>query len=311
MTHFLQMKYAAVFLLSLLWGTSVSSQTRLFQLDSIQISINTIGLEERKLGQPLVIFESGHGAPMGNWDKVIAGVSELAPVLTYERPGVGKSEAVAEMPTIKNVADRLVHLLDQLNQEPPYVLVGHSLGGLYVRGFANYYPEMLAGLVIIDPADFTETHQNKRVYYEVLDWEEAKVDSLIESFIERRRISREKSAGPIKREGEVLAQLREDEFREIHEKPLPNIPVHILIGGRFDMPTKFHSKEYDEVALFRSKMKHRLWRWTEVIQSVDKGMILYSADAGHYVHWDDPELLIASIRIVLNDYESLLEKDKD
>ena len=47
-------------------------------------------------------------------------------------------------------------MLNQLEIKPPYILVGHSLGGLYVRGFANYYPELLAGLVIIDPADFTE-----------------------------------------------------------------------------------------------------------------------------------------------------------
>ncbi|MEM6342988.1 MAG: hypothetical protein AAF927_03875 [Bacteroidota bacterium] len=178
-------------------------------------------------------------------------------------------------------------------------------------GFANYYPELLAGLIIIDPADFTETHQNKRLYYDVLGWEKAKVDSLIEIFIERRRISRDQSPGPIKREGQVLAQLREDEFREIHEKPLPNIPVHILVGGRFDMPAKFHSEEYDEEALFRSKIKHRLWRWTEVVQSVDQGMIFYSADAGHYVHWDDPALLIASVQIVLQDYEMLRQEAKE
>jgi pimeloyl-ACP methyl ester carboxylesterase len=65
--------------------------------------------------------------------------------------------------TIKNVADRLIKILEQLDLEPPYLLVGHSLGGVYVRGFAVYYPEMLAGLVIVDPGDFTETQQNKLI----------------------------------------------------------------------------------------------------------------------------------------------------
>ena len=68
---------------------------------------------------------------------------------------------------------------------------------------------------------------------------------------------------------------------------------------------------YDEEALFRSKMKHRMHRWTEVIQSVDKGMIFYSGDAGHFVHYDDPELLIASIRIVLHDYQVLQESKQE
>ena len=54
------------------------------------------------------------------------------------------------MPTIKNVSDKLIKILNYLELEPPYVLVGHSIGGLYVRGFAVYYPDLLAGLVIWD-----------------------------------------------------------------------------------------------------------------------------------------------------------------
>ena len=74
----------------------------------------------------------------------------------------------------------------------------------------------------------------------------------------------------MQREGQVLEELREKEFEEIKKDSLPNIPVHILTGGRFDKPEKFRSKEYDEVALFRSKMKHRVHRWTNVIQSVEQ-----------------------------------------
>ena len=100
------------------------------------------------------------------------------------------------------------------------------------------------------------------------------------------------------------------EFQEITENPLPNIPVHILTGGRYDIPKKHRPKEYDAEAVFRSKIKHRILRWTDVIQSVDKGMIFYSGDAGHFVHYDDPELLISSVKIVLQDYQLLKEKEK-
>ena len=285
------------------------AQYRFVNIDGSNIWVNTLGIENRKEGQPVVIFESGHGTPMDNWDKVLDGVSKLAPLVTYDRPGTGKSESIDEIPTIKNVSDRLVRILNLLELEPPYLLVGHSLGGLYVRGFANHYPKLLAGLVIIDPADFTETHQNKREYYDVLNWEDSKVDSLIQAFIDTRKSRREQSPLSIRREGQVLEEIREKEFKEINAIPLPNIPVHILVGGRFDMPEKFRSKEYDDEALFRSKLKHRLARWTDVIQSVDRGMLLYSGDAGHFVHWDDPELVIASIRIVLLDYEEMSKKE--
>jgi len=289
-------------LFSLLIALPTYAQKRYIEVDSAKIWINTIRTENRKAGQPVVVFESGYGTPMDNWDKVLEGVAELAPLVTYDRPGIGQSDPINEMPTIKNVSDRLVRILQHLELEPPYVLVGHSLGGMYVRGFANYYPELLAGLVIIDPADFTETHQNKRLYYEVLNWETTKVDSLIQSFIDKRKSRKDQVPLALQREGQVLESVRAAEFREITEKSLPNIPVHILTGGRFDKPMKYRSKAYDEEALFRSKMKHRVSRWTDVIQSVDKGMLLYSGDAGHYVHIDDPELLIASVRIVLQDY---------
>lgn len=299
------MKKYILLLFSFLISLSTYAQKRFIITDSSKIWVNTIGIENREKGQPVIVFESGYGTPMDNWDKVLEGVSKLAPLVTYDRPGIGKSEPVDEMPTIKNVSDRLVRILNHLELEPPYILVGHSLGGLYVRGFANYYPNLLAGLVIIDPADFTETHQNKRLYYDFLDWEDAKIDSLIQSFIDKRKTGKERVPLSMQRESQVLEDLREKEFKEITKDSLPNIPVHILTGGRFDKPKKLRSKEYDEEALFRSKMKQRVYRWTNVIQSVDKGMIFYSGDAGHFVHIDDPELLISSIKIVLEDYESL------
>lgn len=284
------------------------SQKRFITIDNTKIWINTIGIENRKEGEPVIVFESGHGTPIGNWDKVINGASELAPLITYDRPGIGESEPNDEIPTIKNVSDNLVQILNYLEIGPPYVLVGHSLGGLYVRGFSIYYPEMLAGLIILDPADFTENHQNKRLYYDVLNWEDSRIDSLIRTFIDKRKMRNEQSPVSIQREGQVLEDLREDEFKEITESKLPNIPVHIITGGRFDMPEEFRSKEYDDEALFRSKIKLRVARWTDIIQSVDKGMMLYSGDAGHFVHWDDPELVIASIKIVLMDYAEMTEE---
>jgi len=280
---------------------SIFSQQRFIQIDTTKIWINTIGLEHRQLDEPVLIFESGFGTPMGNWDKILVDSASLGPILTYDRPGVGQSAPVDEMPTLKNVADRLLKILEQLDLAPPYLLVGHSLGGVYVRGFAVYYPDLLAGLVIVDPGDFTETQLNKRVYYEVLDWSEAQIDQEMARLEKNRQDSNKDFPPALQRERQVLRDLRLQDFKTIRSNPLPNIPVHILAGGRFDMPEHMRSKEFDNEALFRSKMKHRVARWTDVIQSVDRGMLLYSGDAGHFVQWDDPELVIASIKLVLKD----------
>ncbi|MEO1438110.1 MAG: alpha/beta hydrolase [Bacteroidota bacterium] len=298
--------------LFLLTSLHLQAQQQWITVDGTKIWTNTIGMENRQHGQPVIVFESGYGTPMGHWDTILDGVAEFAPLMTYDRPGIGRSEPDQELPTPKNVSDKLMHLLQQLDIEPPYVLVGHSLGGVYVRGFAVHHPNLLAGLVIIDPADFTETLQNRRDYYAVLGWNDAQIDSFLAQ-LQQRHADRIKDVPPsLQEESQVLRDLRESGFKEITETPLPNIPVHIITGGRFDLPEKFRSKKFDEELLFRSKMKHRVARWTDVIQSVDKGMLFYSADAGHFVHRDAPELVLSSIKIVLNDYDKMrLKAEKE
>jgi pimeloyl-ACP methyl ester carboxylesterase len=295
----------------ILISLNLSAQNRFLTIDSTKIWINTLGIENRKEGQPVVVFESGLGTPMDNWDRVLTGVSALAPIVTYDRPGIGASEPDNEMPTIKNVSDKLIKILNYLGIAPPYILVGHSLGGAYVRGFAIYYPDLLAGLVIIDPADFTETKFNKRKPYLDIGLTNEQIDTLFKKWKKEEEGNKNKPADKPKsiiEEGEVLAQLRETDFKEITNSKLPNIPVHILTGGRYDTPISLRIKELNDSLLFRAKMKNRVDRWTDVVQSVDKGMLFYSGDAGHFIQWDDPELLISSIRIVLQDYELLKNK---
>lgn len=298
-------------LLTLLISTGLSGQKRFITIDGNKVRVNTIGTDNRKAGQPVVVFESGLGTPMDNWDRVLEGVSALAPVVTYDRPGIGESDPDNEMPTIKNVSEKLIRILNHLGIAPPYILVGHSLGGAYVRGFAAYHPGLLAGLVIIDPADFTETRLNKRNPYLDIGLTDGQIDTLFRKWQKEEEENRDLPSNKPKsivEEGDVLAQMRATDFNEITSSGLPEIPVHILTGGRYDTPQAYRIKELDDSLLFRAKMKNRVERWTDVIQSVDKGMLLYSGDAGHFVQWDDPELVISSIRIVLQDYELLKNK---
>jgi pimeloyl-ACP methyl ester carboxylesterase len=100
------MKQSLTILFFLLLTTQGLGQQRFITVDGSRVWINTIGLESREKGQPVIVFESGHGTPMGNWDRVLADSVALGPMVTYDRPGVGQSEPVDEMPTVKNVSDR-------------------------------------------------------------------------------------------------------------------------------------------------------------------------------------------------------------
>ncbi len=190
-------------------------------------------------------------------------------------------------------------------------MVGHSLGGAYIRSFAVYYPEILAGLVIIDPADFTQTKENDRLPYLDIGFTQEMIDSLFLKNAIKDSIRKSNNPNYLKRrKTDVLQMMRDSEFEGIRNSELPNIPVHILVGGRYDTPLRLRATEYNDSIYFRAKWKHRVERWTEEILTVDKGMLFYSGDAGHFVHWDNPELVISSIRIVLQDYE-LMKKGNE
>lgn len=101
-------------------------------------------------GSPTVVIEAGLGGWSLTWNAVQEEVTKTTRVCTYDRAGMGYSEASPLPRYAQQFAYELHTLLEQANVEAPYVLVGHSLGGLTVRIFAHDYPAEIAGLVLID-----------------------------------------------------------------------------------------------------------------------------------------------------------------
>ena len=94
--------------------------------------VRTAGLENRKPGQPIVVLESGSVQPLENWNPIFDKIAALAPVVAYDRPGIGRSEFDEQPQTLDHVTQTLHELLSQMKAGPPYVLVGHSYGGLLI-----------------------------------------------------------------------------------------------------------------------------------------------------------------------------------
>lgn len=101
-------------------------------------------------GSPTVIIEAGLGDWSLPWNAVQEEVAKTTRVCTYDRAGMGYSEASPLARNAQQFAYELHTLLERANVEGPYVLVGHSSGGLTVRIFAHDYPTEVAGLVLID-----------------------------------------------------------------------------------------------------------------------------------------------------------------
>ena len=107
-------------------------------------------------GESTVVFENALGPPLEMWGKVQPQVSRFARTVTYDRAGVGLSENGPSPRDGRQITGELRYALRAAGLPPPYVLVGASLGGLYIRVFAGTYPEDVSGMVLVDPTHDAE-----------------------------------------------------------------------------------------------------------------------------------------------------------
>lgn len=113
-------------------------------------------------GSPTVILESGAGGFSTMWPETIVGqLSQSTRVCAYDRTGYGWSDPRPEPRTAWQIVHELHVLLENAQIEAPYVLVGASNGGLYIRAYAAEYPGEVAGLVLVDGTSEAELDKIK------------------------------------------------------------------------------------------------------------------------------------------------------
>jgi pimeloyl-ACP methyl ester carboxylesterase len=112
-------------------------------------------------GSPTVILENGLGASA--WGLVQYKIARTTRTCSYDRAGMGFSDEGPALRDAAAVAADLDALLHAARIEGPYVLVGHSLGGYFVRLYAELHPKSLAGIVLIDPSIDDQARRLKAV----------------------------------------------------------------------------------------------------------------------------------------------------
>jgi pimeloyl-ACP methyl ester carboxylesterase len=132
-------------------GLGAPSQTgRLIDVGGHRLYIECTGT-----GSPVVVLQSGLGESSSYWGRIAPALAPSTTVCAYDRAGHGRSDPVAAPQDGIALATDLHTLLERADVPGPYVLVGHSSGGPYVRAFAARYPDQIAGMVLLDaqPAD--------------------------------------------------------------------------------------------------------------------------------------------------------------
>jgi pimeloyl-ACP methyl ester carboxylesterase len=136
------------------FGQIPDAPGQLVDAGGVQLHINCIGT-----GSPVVVLEAGFPGSSLDWTLVQPTVAQFTRVCSYDRAGFGWSQQSKEARSSSQIAEELRALLSAARVPSPYLLVGHSMGGLYVRAFARKFPDSVAGIVLVDA-----THEDQWDY---------------------------------------------------------------------------------------------------------------------------------------------------
>lgn len=117
-------------------------------------------LDCRGIGSPTVVLEAGGQSSSSFWVRIQDDVVKFTRVCSYDRAGYGWSDTLPETLYPPQVAEMLHDLLEKGREGPPYLMVGHSFGGIYIRTFTAAYPGEVVGMVLVDSS---HDAQNQRV----------------------------------------------------------------------------------------------------------------------------------------------------
>ena len=102
--------------------------------------------------RPTIVLVNGAGGPLVGWSRVFGPLLRFGAVVAWNRPGIDRSTRATEPQTGALIVGSLRDLLAAIDARPPFVLVGHSLGGLYANLFARLLPDEVAGVVLVEAA---------------------------------------------------------------------------------------------------------------------------------------------------------------
>jgi len=196
-------------------GQTVGDSGRIVVVNDRRVHVMVAGQ-----GQPTVVLEAGFVNDLRSWAKVQAQIAKSCTTVSYDRAGLGLSEESSSPRTGEQIARDLQALLQKLGLAPPYILAGHSAGGLYIRSFAHRYPNEIGGMIFVDavlPEYVRWLQTNDHEHWQELE----KIGMDSGSVVRAQWLGIEPTLKEIEKSG-----------------PLPHVPVVVLVSNQSDLPFK-------------------------------------------------------------------------
>lgn len=250
-------------------------------------------------GSRTVVLDAGLGDSWMSWTPVQSTIGQFARVCSYDRAGMGWSDSSPDARTSKVIAGELHTLLHQAGVSAPYVLVGHSFGGINVRAYADAYRSDVAGLVLVDSS---HPDQDARMPPELKSFERRFL--LLAHGIEytmpfglpriagfcQQGATAECSTAMVR---EILAEYDQlpQSFTQVRAAaPLGDLPIRVLSRDPSDVsgpvpPEIMHAAN----AVWTDLQKELAALSTNSKQTIATG-------CSHYIHRCKPELVVEAVR---------------
>lgn len=241
-------------------------QTQYVDVGGYKLTLQVAGT-----GTPTVVLDYGLGGSIETWSDVFPEVARFTRVVAYDRAGYGKSEPGPEPRSQTQIATELHTLLHRANIAPPYVLIGHSLGGADIRAFAHLFKDEVAGLVFVDPF-------NENIFASASEQERATAQAQQEAALKD-------APAAVQAEWKFMKSENQNNFPQLRAFGAPpDVPMMVLVAGR-DRPPRW--------------VKSVLAVYGTWITEATEGGLVVNPDSGHAIQRDDPALVINAIRRVV------------
>jgi pimeloyl-ACP methyl ester carboxylesterase len=292
------------------------AQGRVIDIGGYRLNLNCTGQ-----GSPTVVVDSGLGGYSTDWRIVQADISKVTRICSYDRAGYGWSDAGPSPRSSAQIARELHTLLLKGGENPPFLMVGHSLGGYNVRVYNGLFPGEVAGMVLVDAAqedllstmspqirkaqEISSRNAQKKQWYEPLLLRFGITRLTAPSMFAQGGIPKDEIAESIYLDLQPkYAEARAGEFAALNQSSsevrasgkLGDMPLVVLTAGKFviddsHLPPGVTRKDLEEY--------HRQWVEDLQVREVHlstRGKQIIVPDSGHRIPLERPDAIISAIR---------------